>query len=60
MFKDADFVDVVVVFFGLALLGTIVAAYFMNMPLDSDIKQWFFAVLTFFIGKKALPQTIGK
>ena len=59
MFKDADFVDVVVVGFGITLLGTIVAAYFMNMPLDPDIKQWFFAVLTFFIGKK-MPQSIGK
>lgn len=60
MFKDADFVDVVVVGFGVVLLAAIIVAYFKGMPLDSDIKQWFFAVLTFFLGKKALPQTIRK
>lgn len=52
MFKNIDFVDVVAVVFGLVLLGAIIVAYFKGMTLDPDIKQWFFAILTFFIGKK--------
>lgn len=61
MIKNSfDFLDLVVVGFGLILLGIITAAYFTSMPLDPDIKEWFFAILTFLIGKKALPQTMGK
>lgn len=58
MLKDADFVDVVVVGFGFILLAAIIVAYFMGKPLDADIKQWFFAVLTFFLGKK-MPQSFS-
>lgn len=54
-----DFVDIVAVGFGLIILGAIIAAYFMGMELDVDMKSWFFAILTFFIGKK-MPQTFGK
>lgn len=57
--KDYDFADVVIVGFGAVLLLAIIAAYFLNMPLDTDMKAWFFAVLTLFIGKK-MPQNIGK
>jgi len=59
MLKDADFVDIVAVGFGLIILGAIIVAYFMDMQLDADMKSWFFAILTFFIGKK-MPQTFGK
>lgn len=59
MSKNVDFVDVVAVGFGLIMLGAIIVAYFKGMTLDPDIKEWFFAILTFFIGKK-LPQTIGR
>jgi hypothetical protein len=59
MLKDVDFVDLVAVGFGVVLLGAIIVAYFKGVPMDSDIKSWFYAILTFFIGKK-LPQTFGK
>ena len=58
MLQNIDFVDVVAVGFGLILLGAIIAAYFTGIQLDSDLKSWFYAILTFFIGKK-LPQSFN-
>jgi len=58
LMEKYDFVDLVAVGFGLIILGAIIAAYFMGMELDVDMKSWFFAILTFFIGKK-MPQTFG-
>ncbi len=60
MFNDVDFLDVVAVAFGLILLAAVIAQVFLGMTPDTDIKSWFFAILTFIIGKKALPQTLGK
>lgn len=57
--KDLDFVDIVAVGFGLILLIAMIIAYFMGLEMDSDMKAWFFAILTFFIGKKT-PQKLGK
>jgi len=54
-----DFMDIVAVGFGVILLFAIIVAYFKGMPIDQDLKAWFFAILTFFIGKKT-PVTFGK
>ena len=54
-----DFIDIVTVLFGLILLGAVITAYFMGMDADPDLKAWFFAVLTFLIGKK-MPISSGR
>lgn len=59
IFSNVDFIDIVTVGFGLILLGAVITAYFMGMEPDPDIRQWFFAVLTFLIGKK-MPVSFGR